>query len=256
MVKKIIAFDLDDTLSKSKTSISKRMSILISRLLDIHEICIITGGKFEQLQEQVINRLNIADDKLTKIHLMPTCGTRYYLYDIRKKIWELQYSEDLNEFEKKEIIETVEKIARDKNIWPEKFYGEIIEDRNSQISISFLGQEAPLEEKEKWSEKNSNLRLEVCQEIAKELKQFEVRIGGKTTIDITRLGIDKSYGMKKLKEINNLSNDNILFIGDKLSDGGNDYPVKLMGIDTIPVRSYKDTELIVETIIKINSNMK
>jgi len=44
--------------------------------------------------------------------------------------------------------------------------------------------------------------------------------------------------------------DEILFIGDKLDEGGNDYPVKAMGIDTIAVEKWQDTALVIETLVK------
>jgi hypothetical protein len=43
----------------------------------------------------------------------------------------------------------------------------------------------------------------------------------------------------------------ILFIGDKLEEGGNDYPVKAMGIDTIAVEKWEDTAMVIEALIKV-----
>ena len=54
--------------------------------------------------------------------------------------------------------------------------------------------------------------------------------------DITLPGIDKAYGIGKLLELNGWSKDEALFFGDKLQEGGNDFPVKQMGVDSIEVR--------------------
>ena len=83
-----------------------------------------------------------------------------------------------------------------------------------------------------------------------ELTDYEIRIGGSTSIDITKPGIDKAYGMEKLMAALEIGKDDILFVGDKLDEGGNDYPVKAMGIDTIAVEGWEDTALIIDTIIK------
>ncbi len=248
-MKKLIAFDLDDTLAVSKSAISDRMGLLFVELLNHYDVCIISGGKYEQFKKQVIDRIEASPEQLSRLHLMPTCGTRYYSYDAGE--WKLQYAEDLTEAQKKKIIEVSEKASREAGLWPDNPYGEVIEDRNSQISISFLGQQAPVEEKEKWAAKNSERRLAVRQVIADELMEFEVRAGGTTTIDITRLGIDKAYGMEKLMEELGITRSDILFLGDNLQEGGNDYPVKAMGIETIDVNHWPDTALAVEAIIKV-----
>lgn len=249
MVKKLIAFDLDDTLAVSKSAISDEMSELFVRLLDHFDVCIISGGKYEQFTKQVVGRIEATPKQLSRLHLMPTCGTRYYRYEDISNVWQLQYAEDLTDAEKKKIIDISENKAKEAGLWPDSPFGEVIEDRNSQISISFLGQHAPVEEKEAWSQKYADKRLEVRQIIADELMEFEVRAGGTTTIDITRLGIDKAYGMQKLIESVDIAKDDILFVGDKLQEGGNDYPVKAMGIDCIEVSRWQDTAYVLRGLL-------
>lgn len=251
MTKKLIAFDLDDTLSITKSPISDRMGELLVQLLDIYDVCIISGGKIEQFYTQVVDRLEATPEQLLRLHLMPTCGTRYYRYDTHKKDWVLKYAEDLSEDEKKLIIKVTEVATKEAGLWPTRPYGEVIEDRGSQVSISFLGQLAPAEEKYEWAAKYSDKRLELRAIIAKQLMDFEVRAGGSTTIDITRLGIDKAYGMRKLIEELPIEREDILFIGDKLQEGGNDYPVKAYGIDTLEVNRWEDTAYVLEGILAI-----
>jgi HAD superfamily hydrolase (TIGR01484 family) len=249
MSKKVIAFDLDDTLAITKSPITDEMSEILGRVLEHYDVCVISGGNFEQFKKQVVERLEIPTHKLNRLHLMPTCGTRYYRYDELNKVWKIQYAENLSEEEKKQITDIVEKVARGAGLWPVDPFGEVIEDRGSQISISFLGQQAPAEKKYEWAQKHSNDRLKVRDTLAEQLQEFEVRAGGSTTIDITRLGIDKAYGMKKLCEAIEISKDEILFIGDKLQEGGNDYPVKAMGIQSIEVRGHEDTIYVLEGVL-------
>ncbi len=251
MTKKVIAFDLDDTLAVTKSPISDEMSAILGRLLERYDVCVISGGKIEQFHLQVIDRLDVSAHKLNRLHLMPTCGTRYYRYDELKARWVLQYAEDLTESEKKKITDITEKAAKEAGLWPEHPYGDVIEDRDSQISISFLGQQAPAEKKYEWADVHSDERLKVRAAIAEQIPEFEVRAGGSTTIDITKLGIDKAYGMKKLIEAIDISKDEILFVGDKLQEGGNDYPVKAMGIDTIEVRHQEDTLFVLEGVLGV-----
>lgn len=250
MIKKVIAFDLDDTLAVTKSPISDRMGALLVKLLDSYDICIISGGKYDQFKVQVVDRLEATPEQLARLHLMPTCGTRYYRYETNNT-WAIQYAEDFTAEEKEHIIEITEKYAKVSGLWPETPFGEVIEDRGSQVSISFLGQLAPAEAKYAWAHKNSDKRLELRGIIAEQLFNYEVRAGGTTTIDITRIGIDKAYGMQKLIDEMGIKKDNILFIGDKLQEGGNDYPVKAMGIDTIEVERWEDTAWLLDGILGV-----
>jgi phosphomannomutase len=251
-LKKLIAFDLDDTLAVSKSAISDKMASLLLQLAENYKICVISGGKFEQFLVQVIDRLNTSPDVLTKFHMMPTCGTRYYTYDKSSNDWKLRYAEDLTEEQKVNIISVLEEEASKIDLKNSKVWGPIIEDRQSQISYSILGQQAPPEEKYKWAEKHQDLKKSFHKKVAERLTDLEVRLGGATTIDITRLGIDKAYGMNKIIKELDLSKDEILFVGDKLEEGGNDYPVKAMGIDTIAVEGWEDTALVIETITRLS----
>lgn len=247
MPKKVIAFDLDDTLAVTKSPISDRMAELLSRLVEKYDICVISGGRFEQFKKQVIDRLDIDDKYLARFHLMPSCGTRYYRYDELNKDWKQLYAEDLTEDQKTEIIAVLKAGAKELGLWEEKPYGDIIEDRGSQITYSALGQQAPAEKKYAWDpdKKKKNALRDYA---AERLTDLEVRVGGTTSVDITRIGVDKAYGMRKLMEALEIGKDEILFFGDSLQEGGNDYPVKAMGIDSIPVESWEETAVGIDAL--------
>jgi len=251
MTKRVIAFDLDDTLAVTKSPISDRMSELLARLLEKYDVCVISGGKFEQFETQVVDRLQAPKHHLNKMHLMPTCGTRYYRYDELDDKWRQQYAEDLTTEQKKRIVEVLEKAAKEVGLWEAKPYGEIIEDRGSQITYSALGQQAPAEKKYAWADTYAEEKKLLREKVAERLPDLEVRLGGTTSVDITRPGIDKAYGMQKLIDAIDIDKAEILFIGDKLMEGGNDYPVKAMGIDTIAVDGWEQTALVIEGILGV-----
>jgi len=249
MPKKIIAFDLDDTLAITKSPISDKMSELLTGLLEKYEVCIISGGNITQFTTQVIDRLSAPASSLKKLHLMPTCGTRYYRFDDMKNEWQLQYANDLSEEQKGRVVAALETGAKELGLWEASPYGDIIEDRGSQITFSALGQKAPAEEKYKWDpsgEKKHQLR----DFVAPLVPDLEVRVGGTTSVDITLIGVDKAYGMNKLIDHTGVPIEEMLFIGDRLEEGGNDYPVKAMGIDSIAVEKWEDTALVIETLNK------
>jgi len=249
-MKKVLAFDLDDTLAVTKSPMSDRMSELLTQLLDYFDVCIISGGRFEQFQTQVIDRLHIDPHKLNRLHLMPTCGTRYYRYDELEKEWQMQYAEDLTDEQKRQIQTVLEASAKELGLWEAAPAGDIIEDRGSQITFSALGQEATPEAKYAW-DPDGTKKAQLRDLAAQSLPGLEVRAGGSTSIDVTREGIDKAYGMQKLIDAIDIHKDDILFFGDRLEEGGNDYPVKAMGITSLDVEGWEDTAHRLESILAV-----
>jgi len=234
----LIAFDLDDTLAPSKSSLDPRMAELFARLLSVVQVCVISGGQFGQFESQLIAGLPASATPLFgRLHLLPTCGTQYYRYD---NGWKQQYAENLTLQQKAQGLAVLEKCAKDLGFWESETWGPILEDRGSQLTFSALGQDAPVEAKKAWDPtgtKKEALRAAA----ATLLPELEVRSGGSTSIDVTRKGIDKAYGMRKLAELTSIPIARMLFVGDRLDPGGNDYPVKVTGVRTYAVAGWKDT---------------
>ncbi|MEU3452088.1 HAD-IIB family hydrolase [Micromonospora sp. NPDC006766] len=243
---RVVAFDLDDTLAVSKSQIDGRMAELLGHLLGEVDVLIISGGRFEQFEAQVLTHLDLPEDKLRRLHLMPTCGTRYLRW--QDGDWRLVYAEDLSEADKARIIAALTESAKALGLWEAKTWGDIIEDRDSQITFSALGQTAPPAEKYGWDPDGSKKRR-LRDAVAEKLPDLEVRGGGSTSIDVTRKGVDKAYGMRKLLECLDLKHDNVLFVGDRLDHGGNDYPVKAMGIKCHSVTCWQETADYVEALV-------
>ena len=255
MKKKLIVFDLDGTLAPSKSPLPDRIAELLNELLAKFQVCVISGGKYELFQRQLLANLPSNPQRLRNLHLMPTSGTRYYRFE--KGQWKEKYAENIDKKDKKRIEQALEKGLDEAGYREKKIYGDIIEDRDSQISLSIFGQEivAELGEegikiKEAWDPDGSK-KLWLRGIIAPKIPDYEVRAAGTTTIDVTRPGIDKAYGVQKLLDLLSISQEEVLFIGDKLMEGGNDYPVKAMGIDSMEVSHWQDTALIIEAILYV-----
>jgi HAD superfamily hydrolase (TIGR01484 family) len=144
-MKALVIFDLDGTLAESKASLDAEMATLLARLLEIVKVAVISGGAWAQFEKQVLSNLP-QDDRLKDLSLLPTCGTKFYRYD---GAWQKLYSEDFSVDEKERIINGLNNAIDHSGFRAVKHWGELIEDRGSQITFSALGQEAPLEEKRK-----------------------------------------------------------------------------------------------------------
>jgi phosphomannomutase len=235
---KAVAFDLDDTLAPSKSPLDPSMATALVSLLRRLPVCIISGGRFEQFQAQVLDRLTAPEQVLSRLHLMPTCGTRYY--SRQHGAWAQVYSEDLSTEEKARITLVLEEASRALGYWEDHPRGELIEDRGSQVTYSALGQAAPLGAKAAWDPDGTKKSLLVAHATPL-LPDFEVRGGGSTSVDVTRKGIDKAYGIRKLMLQIHAAPQELLFVGDRLDETGNDYPVLATGVPCVPVTGWRDT---------------
>jgi phosphomannomutase len=203
-------------------------------------VCVISGGRFEQFDQQLLGSLTGTPEEFANIHLMPTCGTKYFRYESGR--WHMVYTEDLTADEVSRSIAALERGARDLGLWEPDgaVWGERIENRGSQVTFSALGQEAPVAAKHTW-DPTGKKRQVLRERIARDLPDLEVRAGGSTSIDITRRGIDKAYGIREFARIIGVDFPDILFVGDRLEPGGNDFPVICLGVQTRAVTGPDET---------------
>jgi phosphomannomutase len=243
-MKKLIVFDLDGTLAKSKAALDDEMGTLLERLLAVVKVAIISGGDFPQFQIQVIDHLPAGSD-LCNLSILPTSGTKFYEYT---DSWQRLYSDDLSDADKKKIEDALERAVAQSGFQPAQQWGERIEDRGTQITYSALGQQAPLEEKAKWDPDFAK-RKQIKAILDKALPDFSVRLGGTTSIDVTRPGIDKAYGIRKLQDVLGIPIAQMLFVGDAIFPGGNDYPAFQAGAESIEVRDPDETKRVIEAVV-------
>ena len=243
-MKKLIVYDLDGTLAESKSSLDAEMSARLHDLLGVMKVAVISGGDWPQFEKQLLAHLP-QDDRLLNLSLLPTCGTKFFRY---LGEWEKLYEEDFTADQREKILSSFKKALAAAGFKVEKTWGDVIEDRGSQITFSALGQQAPLEEKDKW-DPDYTKRKKIKGLLDTFIPEFSVRMGGATSIDVTKPGIDKAYGIRKLRDILGISLKEMIYIGDALFPGGNDYPAEQAGVTSIPIRDPRETKRVTETII-------
>jgi HAD superfamily hydrolase (TIGR01484 family) len=243
-MKRLIVFDLDGTLAQSKSAVDPEMSTLLAALLGVARAAIISGGAWPQFEAQVLRGLP-RDQRLIRLSLLPTCGTKFFTY---RGDWTELYSEDLSSGDRGTIVRALTRALEESGFAPPRVWGQAIEDRGSQITLSVLGQQAPLEAKASWDPDFAK-RKKIKAIVDKLIPGFSVRLGGMTSIDVTRLGIDKGYGIGKLREVLGVELAEMLFVGDALFVGGNDRPAMDAGVACIQVRDPEETKRIIETLV-------
>lgn len=260
-MKKVLSFDIDQTLNIAKTPITEEMAELLVGCLDYFKVCPISGQKFEQFLIQIVNPMlaqGVTPDKLENLHLFVAQGTQYYTYENKtkeydEKNWKLVYDFPLTEDEVAKIFEALEEAARETGYWEEdKLAGgdQILENRLSMVAFSALGQRAGTEQKYKW-DPDTKKRQAIVKKAVEKAPEFQFEIGGTTSINAFKKGMNKEFGMGKLLEELEVKKEEVLYFGDMTQPGGNDYPVVKMGIDTITVRSHEDTAYALRGILGV-----
>jgi HAD superfamily hydrolase (TIGR01484 family) len=242
-MKRLIVFDLDGTLAESKQTLDDEMALLLARLLAVVQVAVISGGDWPQFQTQVLARLHTGTP-LTGLSLLPTCGAKFFRFE---GAWRRLYSEEFSAAERAQVLQALEVSIRASECAAPKVWGDTIQDRGSQITFSALGQRAPLAEKAAWDPDFAR-RSRMKALLDADLPGFSVRLGGMTSVDVTRRGIDKGYGIGKLEATLGVPVRDMIYVGDALFAGGNDRPAADAGTRWIQVRGPEETKRVVEAI--------
>jgi len=243
-MKIMIVFDLDGTLTESKLAIDREMVKLLEDLLAVKMVAITGGGSYTQFKKQLLNNLEPGQE-LGNLFLFPTNGAVFYRFKDGK--WKREYQHLVRWKDRRQIKAAFKKTFKEigyKN--PKKVYGPIIDDRGSQITFSALGQKAPIKERNEWNEK-SDRRPEIIKVLNKYLPQFEVRSAGVTSIDVMGKGIDKYYAIEKMMKMFKLNQEEMVFVGDALEKGENDYAAIKSGVEIVKVSGPEETKKIIRS---------
>lgn len=250
--KKIIAFDVDGTLTASKTLITDSMADLIKKLIQKKMVISIAGGSFHQLEMQFLPPFLNDNSMLPFIKnftLLPTSGSQRYEYNEKDRKWEMTDKEPMPREAKKLALELLEEVISDPQYEiPSNPYGKIIEDRDTQITFTPNGQQAPVLVKLAF-DPNRKKREKIVAMLEPKLPELTLLINGTSSIDILPKGFNKAVGLLRFLNKAGFKKEDVLFVGDGLFPGGNDYSVYEAGFDTIAVKNPQETETIIKTWI-------
>jgi HAD superfamily hydrolase (TIGR01484 family) len=242
----IFVFDLDGTLAVSKQNVTPEIGDMLAALMSKARVAVMSGAGFAQFEKQFIPALPEGADYF-RLYIFPTNAAQCYVY--RDGVWRTNYSELFTEKEKDKIIKAIHNAIKDTGFGaPLELWGEQIEDRGAQITFSALGQKAPIEVKRIWDPTREK-RRPLYEYLVKKLPECAVGLNATTSIDITKKGISKAYGVEKLAEITGVPISKMIYIGDALFEGGNDSIVIPTGIKTHQVANPDETKKFIESIL-------
>lgn len=231
-------FDIDDTLAESFQPPSASMLEKLTRLLEKIPVAIISASGYPRLQRDFLPTLE-KSPSVKNLYLLPNSSAQAYTW---QDGWNEEYSLLLSPEEKQRIHDAIEKSVENPD--PRA----LILDREVQIAYAAIGLESSLEEKKSWDPDQSKRNI-LKKKLDVLLPEFEVLIGGMTTIDITKGQINKAYGVRWLSQKLRIPPEDMLFVGDALYEGGNDAVVIPTGIQTNAVKNPAETEQIIDALL-------
>ena len=225
-MKTLVILDLDGTLAESKASLDAEMATLLARLLEVVKVAVISGGAWAQFEKQVLSSLP-QDERLKNLSLLPTCGTKFYRYD---GAWQKLYSEDFSAEEKGRIIRGLNKAIDQSGLRAVKRWGD---SARRKKDVGFRLQEA---------QKNQGDSPTVDSRIFNSI--------GRRDLDrCHQAGHRQGLRVRKLHETLGIAIEDMIFVGDAVFPGGNDYPAKQAGVVSIEVRDPHETKRVIEATI-------
>lgn len=247
MTTKALIFDLDGTLAESKSLLTPEMGALLARLLLKMPVAIMSGGSYAQFTKQFLGGMPPYAN-YNNLYLFPTSAAQCYVW--KDHSWQYLYNNPFTDKERAQILKALSESLRETGLDapPPQLWGEQTEDRGTEITWSALGQNAPMEVKRVWDpDRKKRYPLEVA--LLKRLPGFSIRMNATTSIDITRAGMTKAFGVRQFSEILKIPVEDMLYVGDALFPGGNDEIVKETGVPTQQVYGPRETAKVIERIL-------
>jgi len=245
--KKVIIFDFDGTLAESKQPLRRLTALLLARLLERRRVAVISGGGFQRFKTQIIAPIErfAKKPKLANLLIFPTTAMSFYRY---RNGWKKVYEKKFSPSERQKIFRAFQEVLNIEQYHPDHAYGKLVEDRGTEVTFSALGQKAPLKKKKKWKEKH-DIRPELLKELKKLLPKYEEHIAGLTSIDVTKKGVDKAFGVQQVGKYARIAKKDILFVGDALYHGGNDAPALRTEVSHCAVKNPKETRQLIYFLV-------
>ena len=242
---KIFIFDVDGTLTPSRLPMTNKFENFFKKWTKKNTFYLVTGSDLPKLQEQM-NGLEIHSNGI-----FTCCGNQFWESDpaVHPKHCDLIYD---NKFEMTTKLKNSLKVMLMSSQYKHR-YGNHIEDRGSMVNFSIVGRNCTQEQREeyyKWDKEKSE-RKKISIFLKHKFPELDAVIGGQISIDIYPKGNDKSQVLEHIER--NHSKGKIIFIGDGIENGGNDYPLahlmdNITDCDWYHTEGWEHTKKILESL--------
>lgn len=233
-------FDLDKTLTTSRSAMDPAHQEIFARLCEHADVVVVTGGTVGQIQEQVTPRFNGQYFALAQ-------SGNHALDKEGKLLWQ----ESINTSQTAEVTAFIELLKKHFDI-EVRDENDLVEHRGAQISYSVLGFHESVEKKYAFDPDESHRAavLKAIPDAAQRLLEngIEVTPAGTTTYNFILAGKHKGFNVTRLMEREGWQKDHCIYVGDALFPGGNDESV-IGVVPTHAVMSPDDTFAYLSSIL-------
>ncbi|MDO8561764.1 MAG: HAD-IIB family hydrolase [bacterium] len=241
-----VLFDLDNTVAESFQPPHPHVASRLHELLQRLPVAIMSGASFERMAKDLLPALP-HDADLSRMYLFSDTAAQCYMYDAGA--WKSVYKFAFTKEEYENIMQVFNGAIEETGVLKgAPRWGDLFLARDTQVTFAGLGVDAPKDEKAAW-DTDASKRERLKEVLDKKLSGLDIRISGRTAIDITRKGIDKAYGVRWLAERLKTEPKEMLFVGDALFPGGNDAIVIPTGIQTIEVAGPHETAAVIDSVL-------
>lgn len=216
------------------------MAGLLRELLGYGWVGVTSGYTMAHFRKQVLGPLGTSTD-LSTMFFAPQMGAEFYLLESAQGEWKRWSCGDLTTGEKQRIQHAISEVSRMTKIVS---VGPVLDDRGCQIAYAALGMDASLEEKQRWDPDMAKRQV-LKQHLEQRLPEFEVSIGGHTTITVWHKGMDKRLCLKWLKQVLGYNAKDVVYVANDFE--GEDGCIRDAGAEGIPVAGPKDTKRVVRS---------
>ncbi len=227
MKKRVLAFDLDGTLTEHRTWITdERLALLDLLRADGYRLMIVGAGQarriFTQLREYPMD-------------IVGNYGLQYAVY--RDDLGDLEFVRDHSlPCDRESVSERIMDV-RAKTGYTE-FAGDPVEFHPTGcVTFPLLGTKANIADKLLFDPTREKRRL-IHEEVARAFPEYSVFIGGSSSFDMAPKPYDKYYALTRFCEDEGYDKSEITYFGDDYGKGGNDECVYLSDIDFVKVEKY------------------
>ena len=234
---KLIAMDLDGTLTQHKTPLSNEHRAVLNELSKKYKLLMVGAGQVTRIFNQM---------EKFPIDIIGNYGMQYGEYNIQTG--EIDIVKDIcTECNREYVADKIQKL-REKYGFLE-YAGESVEYHPSGcVTFPIIGTKAKQEDKLSF-DPDRKKRRKIYEDVVNTFSDYCVFVGGSSSFDMAPKPYNKYYALDLYCKENGLKHNEVVYIGDDYGLGGNDESVYLSDFNYLTIDDYNDFPNIVKTLL-------
>ncbi len=235
---KLIAMDLDGTLTQHKTPLSPEHRALLFELSKRYRLLMVGAGQVMRIFNQM---------EAFPIDIIGNYGMQYGAYNKDTKSIDILKDETAPQ-DKEALTKKVDELRQRYGFLD--YAGETIEFHPSGcVTFPILGTKARPEDKLAFDPDRIK-RRKIYDEVVEEFPDYNVFVGGSSSFDMAPKPFNKYYALDLYCKELGIEHSEVVYIGDDYGLGGNDESVFKSDFGYLTIDNYLDFPKIIEPLLK------